>query len=266
MTAELIGKSLRDNRGSAVGWGAVLVASAGLQLAVYPAVRDASHDLDRLLDAYPEAFKALFGVQGSFTSGIGYVQAEVFGFLAPLVLLGVVIGQAARATAAEERAGTLDLLLTNPISRTRVLADKALAVGVNLLAVTAALVAVLVVGGHLAGLDVPASGLVAACAAAAVVALPFGALALLVGAATGRPGWAAAVPVGVAVPAFLLDALSALSDDVRPWRVLSPFHHAAIDDALAGHPDWGGLAVLLLVTAALLGAAVVTFQRHDVKR
>ncbi|MER5267140.1 ABC transporter permease subunit [Actinosynnema sp. NPDC002837] len=266
MAAELIGKTLRDNRGSALGWGAVLVASVGLQLAVYPAVRNARADLDQLLDAYPEAFKALFGVQGSFTSGVGYVQAEVFGFLAPLVLLGVVIGQAARATAAEERAGTLDLLLANPVSRTRVLADKALAIVVSLLAVTAALAAVLVVGGRMAGLDVPVPGLMAACAASAVVALPFGALALLVGATTGRPGWAVAVPVGVALPAFLLDALSALSDDLRPWRVLSPFHHAGIDDALAGHPGWGGIAVLLLVTAVLMGAAIAVFQRHDVTR
>ncbi|MBB5801187.1 ABC-2 type transport system permease protein [Saccharothrix ecbatanensis] len=266
MAAELIRKTLRDNRGNALGWGAVLVASVGLQLAVYPAVRDARGDLDRLLDAYPEAFKALFGVQGSFTSGVGYVQAEVFGFLAPLVLLGVAIGQAARATAAEERAGTLDLLLASPVSRTRVLADKALAIMVGLLGVAAALAGVLVVGSRVVGLDVPVSGLVAACASAAVVALPFGALALLVGAGTGRPGLAVAVPVGVALPAFLLDALSVLSDDLRPWRVLSPFHHAGIDDALAGRPDWGGLALLLLVTAVVLGAAVAVFQRHDVTR
>lgn len=266
MTAELITKSLRDNRSSALGWGAVLVVSVGLQLAVYPAVRDARGDLDQLLDAYPEAFKALFGVQGSFTSGIGYVQAEVFGFLAPLVLLGVAIGQAASTTAAEERAGTLDLLLANPISRTRVLTDKALAILANLLAVTAALAVTLVAGGRAVGLDVPIPDLLAACAAAVVVALPFGALALLVGAGTGRSGFAVAVPVGVAMPAFLLDALSALSEDVRPWRVLSPFHHAGIDDALAGDPGWGGFAVLLLVTAVLLGSAAVTFQRHDIRR
>ena len=70
----------------------------------------------------------------------------------------------------------------------------------------------------------------------------------------------------LALSAFLLDALSALSDDLRPWRVLSPFHHAGIGDALAGRPGWSGLALLLVVTAVLLTAAVATFQRHDVRR
>jgi ABC-2 type transport system permease protein len=265
MTAELVTKTLRDNRSSTLGWGVVLVVSVALQLALFPTIREASANLEQLLDTYPETFKALFGVEGStFTSGVGYLQAEVFGFLAPLVLLGVAIGHAARATAGEERAGTLGLLMANPISRTRLLLDKAAAALVDLLVVTAALAAVLLVGGRLAGLDVSVWWILASCAASALVAMPFGALALLVGAATGRPGVAVAVPVGLALPAFLLDALSALTDAVDPWLVLSPFHHAAIDDALAGRPDWGGFAVLLVLTGVLVGGAVVTFQCHEV--
>jgi ABC-2 type transport system permease protein len=263
MSTELIGKSLRDNRGNTIGWGLVLVAGVVLQMAVYPTVRQAAADFEQLLSSYPEAFKAMFGVGGEFTSGVGYVQAEVFGFLAPLVLLGVAIGQAGRATAAEEQSGTMDLLMANPLSRTKVLLDKALAVLACLLAVAAALAAVLVVSTAVVGLDVPVADLVAASAMSALLAAPFGALALLIGAFTGRRGLAVAIPVGVAVAAFLIKTLAELADWLRPWLVLSPFHHAAIDDALSGDTNYSGALVLICLTAALVLLAVFAFERRD---
>ncbi|MGW4213599.1 ABC transporter permease subunit [Lentzea sp. NPDC004789] len=265
MTTELVRKSLRDNRGSTTGWGIALVASVLLQLAVYPAIRDAADEFEQLLESYPESFKALFNLQQSLASGVGYLQGEVFGFLAPLVLLGVAIGQASRATAGEEKGHTMDLLLANPVSRTRLLLDKALAVFVSVALVTVAFGAVLVVGSSVAGLGVPWPDLVFAVTASAVVALPFGALALLVGALTGRPGLAVALPVGLGLLTYLLDALSPLSEGLRQWRVLSPFHHASVNDALNGDPNWLGLTGLVVLTGLLVMAGGIVFERRDIK-
>ncbi|HEX7304704.1 hypothetical protein [Lentzea sp.] len=156
----------------------------------------------------------------------------------------------------------MDLLPANPISRTRLLLDKAAAVLVSVAVVAVGFGAVLVVGSGLAGLGVPWPDMVAAVAASVVVALPFGALALLIGAATGRPGLAVAVPVGLALLSYLLDAVSALSEALRPWRVLSPFHHAAVADALNGHPNWLGIAGL---AAALVTGAALAFERRDIR-
>jgi ABC-2 type transport system permease protein len=264
MRTDLMSKSLRDNRGSTIGWGLALVASVLLQLAVYPAVRDAAGEFEQLLDSYPEAFKALFNIEQSLASGVGYLQGEVFGFLAPLVLLGLAIGHAAKATAAEEKAHTMDLLLANPISRARLLLDKAAAVLVAVVIVAAAFGVVLIVGSEIAGLGVPWPDLVAAVVASAVVALPFGALALFLGAVTGRPGPAVAVPVGLGLLTYLLEALSTLSEGLRPWRVLSPFHHAAVNEALAGDPDWLGPAGLVVVTGVLVAGAAAAFERRDI--
>ncbi|GLZ27906.1 hypothetical protein Lesp02_00960 [Lentzea sp. NBRC 105346] len=256
---------MRDNRSSTIGWGLALVASVALQLAVYPTVRAAAVDFEQLLASYPEAFKAVFNVRQSPGSGVGYLQGEVFGFLAPLVLLGVTIGHAAKATAGEEHAHTMDLLLANPVSRTRLLLGKALGALTDLAIITVVFGAVLVVGSSISGLDVPVSDLLGAVLASAVVVLPFGALALLVGALSGRPGLAVAVPVGLALLTFLLNALTPLSESLKPWRVLSPFHHAAVNDALTGDPNWTGLAGLLVVTGLLVAGAVAAFERREVR-
>lgn len=265
MTTELMTKSLRDNRTGIIGWGVALVGSVLLQLAVYPAIRDAAGDFEKLLDSYPEAFKALFNVEQSLASGVGYLQGEVFGFLAPLVLLGIAIGQAARATAGEEQSHTMDLLLANPISRTRLVLGKAAAVLAAVAIVTASFAVVLVAGSGAAGLGVPWQDLLAAVLASAVVALPFGATALLVGALTGRRGLAIGVSVGLALFTYLLDALSALAEGLRPWRALSPFHHAGVNEALTGDPNWLGLAGLVALTGLLVAGATAAFERREIR-
>ncbi|MCS7484748.1 ABC transporter permease [Umezawaea endophytica] len=263
MSRDLVVKSLRDNRAGTIAWGLVLVASVALQMAVYPTVRDAAAGFEQLLSSYPEAFKAMFDIQGTFADGAGYVRAEVFGLFAPLVVLGVAIGQASRCTAGEERAGTMDLLVANPVSRREVLLDKAFAVLVDLVVVAAALAAVLLAANALVGLDIPPVDLVVASLLSAVLALPFGALALLVGALTGSRGLAVAAPVGAAVVTFLVQTLAELADWLRPWRVLSPFHHAGLGDAVSGNADALGALVLLGTAGILLALAVLAFERRD---
>ena len=69
-------------------------------------------------------------------SGIGYLKAEIFSVTTPLMLIGMLIGQASAATATEEQHGTMNLLLANPTSRREVVLTKALAVLINLAVAT----------------------------------------------------------------------------------------------------------------------------------
>jgi ABC-2 type transport system permease protein len=107
--------------------------------------------------------------------------------------------------------------------------------------------------------------MLAATVAAGLLGGLFGVLALLTGAATGRRGPAIGVPAALAVAAYLLMALAPLADWLEPWRVLSPFYYYASYDRLVDGMDWGASGVLALVTALLAGAAVLAFERRDLK-
>ena len=77
--------------------------------------------------------------------------------MVPLLLLVAAIGAGARATAGEEERGTLDLLLANPLSRRRLIAEKvaALACEISVLGARclggALLVGVKIVGMEISG-------------------------------------------------------------------------------------------------------------------
>lgn len=100
--------------------------------------------------------------------------------------------------------------------------DKALAMVVGTLGLSALLGLALVAEGALVGMDLPAGNVAAAMLHLALLGLVFGALALAIGAGTGRLGLSRAVPVFVAVVAYVVNGLGGLVDWLAPVQKLSP--------------------------------------------
>jgi ABC-2 type transport system permease protein len=257
-------KTLRDAR-RAIGWWSLgLIAMTALMVAVYPSVRD-NPDLNKMVEDYPDAFKAFLGLGENvdYTSAVGYLNSELFAFMVPLLLLIAAIGAGARATAGEEEAGTLDLLLANPISRRRLVLDKLAALAAEIAVLAFVLWLALLVGVEAIGMNVTPGHLAAATFAAALLAFVFGAIALFLGAALGRRGAAIGIAAAAAVAAYLLSSLAELVGFLEPLRAASPFYHYAANDALRTGLAVEHIGFLLLLAAAAVGAAVVAFERRD---
>ena len=263
MVAPVSVKTLRDHRSGIAGWVAALVLLALMDLAVFPTVKSQAGQMEQFLKAYPEALKAMFGLGADFGTGPGYFDAEFLSFLGPLVVLAIGIGFGAGATAAEEERGTIDWLLSAPLSRTRVMLEKSLGVLLAVLTAGAALLVVLAIGSPAAGLDLGIGGIAAAVANLVLLGWAYGALALFAGAATGHRWAATAVAVGLGLAGYLLTSLSRIVPALGSWRWLSPFTWYASRDALAGHLHAGYLAAFLLTTLIGITLAVVAFRRRD---
>jgi ABC-2 type transport system permease protein len=257
-------KTLRDARRALIWWSLGLVGLAALMIAVYPTVRD-NPDLNKMVKDYPEALKAFiaFGGDVDYVSGPGYLGSELFAFMVPLLMLIAAIGAGARATAGEEERGTLDLMLANPLSRRRLVVDKLAALAIEVVLLALVLWLSLLVGVEVVGMNVSAAHLAAATASAALLAIAFGAIALLLGAASGHRALAIGVTAAGAVAAYLVNSLAALVDFLEPVREASPFYHYVASDPLRD-----GLAlshVAFLVGLALVAAvlAALAFDRRD---
>jgi ABC-2 type transport system permease protein len=112
-------------------------------------------------------------------------------------------------------------------------------------------------------MDVPAGRLAGISLASVLVVLPFGALALAVGCATGRRGGAAGFAATAAVAAFLLETLGSIVPSLDGWRVLSPWNWYASDEVLRSGLALGDVALLVGVAAALAAVAIVAVERRD---
>jgi ABC-2 type transport system permease protein len=262
-TATLFARALVDRWRSLLVWTVGLVGIAAAQLSVYPSVQKSGESMQAFVDQWPEAFREAFGLE-AYGTGPGYLNAELFSMLVPLVLIAVAVGAAAAATAGEEERGTADLLLALPVSRTRVIVAKTGVVLASVVLVAVAGWLALLVGTPLVDLQVAGSDLGAAFVMTTLLALLFGAVALLVGALTGTRAAALGAGIGLAIAAFLLNVLAPMADWLEGWQDASPFAWALQNDPLTTGVDGRGALVLLGVTLVLVVLAWAAFRRRDV--
>ncbi len=263
MLATLIVKSWRDHWRATLGWALGLTGLASVQMAVYPSVRSSAAGTAQLIDSFPPALKSMFRIS-DYTSGPGYLGAELFSIMVPLVFIGVGASWGASATAVEEERGTADLLLTLPVSRTQVLLGKLVAMLAAITALAGVLWAVLMLATRAVDLRVGGVDLAAACAAVALLGWVYLGVGLLLGAMTGRRAVALGAAVALALAGFLLYSLGPLVDGLRPWLRATPFHWALGNDPLRGGLVPGYALLLVGVSAVLFALAAVAFTRRDI--
>lgn len=254
-------KTASEHRGMLVVISSVMFLWMGLIMGpIYVAISGSVADLG---DALPEEMMALFG-GGNLSTPEGFFQIETFGMVAPIALMVVTIAIAAKALAGEEDNRTIGLLLANPVSRSNVLAEKTLTMVVYGAIVGFATFAGVALGVILTGIDMSVANVAATCVLLTLIGLLFGALAMLIGAATGRLALAIFVPAGAALVFHVMNALASLSD--AGWGALSPFHYYLGGDPLNAGMDWVDAAVLAGITIALLALAFPAFNRRDLRQ
>jgi ABC-2 type transport system permease protein len=127
MLRNVLTKSLWDKRRSMGWWIAGMVAMTAWLVAMYPVIRD-SEAMQSFLDDFPPELMAMFGIDPDiYLTGAGYLQAQLFSFIAPIILIAFAVGFGAAATAGEEKSGTMDILLSLPVSRRSIILQKSTA-------------------------------------------------------------------------------------------------------------------------------------------
>lgn len=251
---------LREQRRGLVLWSIAVAAVSAIYVGFWPAMGDAG-DIEAFVENMPAGLVEALGYDDIATPA-GYLRSTIFGLLGPALLLVFAIGTGARLIAGGEEDGTLELELTAPVSRRRVLCERVLALWLGTAVLAAAVTLVAVALGAVVDLDVPTARVVATGLGLLLLALGFGTVALGIGAATGRRAHALAGGAGAAVAAFVLDAIGPLVG--AGWMTtVSPFSWYLEPNPLAAGLGGAGLVGLLAVPLAAAGVALVMLNRRD---
>ena len=258
-------KSLRDIRRGFLWWSLGLIGFVALIISVWPTVHS-NPGLNKLAQDYPEALQAFiaFGGAVDYSSPAGYLGIELFSLMVPLLLLVAAIGTGAGAIAGEEERGTLELLLANPVSRTKIVLEKAAALAVEITGLGFVLWLALWIGALVANMDISAGHLAAATLMAVLLALAYGAIAILIGAATGKRTVAIGLTAAAAVAAYLVNGLAPLVHALEVPQKLSPFYHYAVSDPLRHGLSLTHIGILVAIAVVATGLAPYSFSRRDV--
>lgn len=265
MLRSVVAKTMRDQRRSLLIWSLSMAALVGMYAGFYPSFHQ-SNAYNDVVNQMPKALRDLFtaGIGVDFGSGAGYVYMEMLSFMAPLVVLLYAIGAGASAIAGEEERRTLDLLLSTPVSRARLVLEKFAAMCAGVLAITVAMGVALVSFGAAANMGLDTSNVAAAMVHLALLGLVFGTLALTAGAAAGRMTAARSVAALVAVVGYLVNGFAPSVSWLHPVQKASPFYQYIGADPIRHGLSLAAVGVAVATIIVLVAGAVWLFDRRDV--
>lgn len=259
MTA-LIAARLRERRRALLAWGLPLGAMSAFIVAIYPSVEDA---LARAVRDYPPALKEAFGI-GELANVEQYLQAEMLSLIVPLAAGYLAVRSIAAGLSGAAESGRLDVLLSAPVARSRLVASGFAATAIELAAVLAVSLALTAAGGWLAGAGLSFAAALAGFANVWPLALVFAALGIVLTGFSLRTSIVTGAVAGVLVSMYVADLVGRLDPSLDWVRYGSVFRYygAAIEDGIDPLAFCGVSAVALAL--ATLGALL--FERRDLAR
>ncbi|MGN6275720.1 MAG: ABC transporter permease subunit [Solirubrobacterales bacterium] len=252
----LLRTHLYDRRRSVWAWGLPLGLMSAFIVAIFPSVETA---LSKAIQGYPTGLKEAFGI-GELSNVEQYLHAEMLSLIVPLALGYLAVRAIASGLTGAAESGRLDVLLSAPVSRARLVAAGFLATAVELAAVL--LVTALLTGaGSLlagAGLDAAAARGFANVWPLALLFAGFGAVAagfsLRTSVVTGSVA-------GLLVAMYVLDLVGRLDPSLSGVRYASVFKYYgnAIENGIEPLAFIG----VTLAACALAAIGAWLFERRD---
>jgi len=255
-------KTLWDQRRSLLGWAIGFAGVSLVYTAFFPFA--ATPEYQELINSMPAALVDALGYE-DISSPSGYLGSTVYGLLGSVLIAVMTIGIGTKAIAGSEEDGSLEVLISMPVTRTKVVVHKSLALFVaSVMAGTIMLLAVLAIREPI-DLDIAASNLAAASLNLALLGSLFGAFAIFVGSIVGKRGVAIGAGAGVAVFMFLVDGLAPLVDSLAWMQRISPFYWYNGTGTLKDGLDPAMTALLAAVAVAFVIGGAFAFNRRDVR-
>ncbi|MFH0952549.1 MAG: ABC transporter permease subunit [Patescibacteria group bacterium] len=119
----LFWRIIKDRRTSLIIFSVSGILLLWMYIAMFPSFADQAEDFNKLMDTYPKGFMEAFGIDESsnvFSSVEAFVSIEHFSLIWPIMMIFMMIGLAGNGLAGQIEQGTVEILLSRPISRLKI--------------------------------------------------------------------------------------------------------------------------------------------------
>lgn len=254
---ELVFSLLRDRRRALLAWGLPLGLMSAFIVAIFPSVEDA---LGKAIRDYPTELKEAFSI-GELATVEQYLEAEMLSLIVPLAVGYLAARSVASGLSGAAESGRLDVLLSAPISRRRLVGASFAATAVELASVLLVSLLLTMLGSWLAGAGLALGPALAGFANVWPLALLFAGLGVVVTGFSLRTSVVTGSVAGVLVAMYVMDLIGRLDTSLDWIRYGSVFKYYgnAIEDGV----DPFAFAGVTVVAIALAALGAWLFDRRD---
>ena len=260
MLSTIFLKTLFEKRWTALWWTLSSIALTVFIVIFFPTLKDSFGEAVKNM---PESMRSLIGNVEDYQQLGGYLTVQVFQQMIFLpLILGVIL--CTGLLAGDENEGTLQTLLTHPISRTKVYLHKLAASAVILWIVTFGFFAGSWIGSLLIGEYVDLWRLLQATFMAWLVGMVVSLIGFALAAITGKRALAGSIAGAYAFVMYVITSLVATVTVLKIPEYFSPFHYFNNPSPLKAAFDYGDMFVLLIASVIFIVLGYVLFIRRDI--
>ena len=255
--------SLSRYRGQILGWGLGLAVLGFYLIGFYDTIAAEQETYTRLIENFPKEMMAFFGDFTEMATPQGYLGIEFFSYM-PLILGIFAVMAGSGLLASDEEAGTLELVIAHPISRSALFLSRLLAFTIATASILTFIWLSFVIGKGSSSIDVTAGELALPLIELFAMLMLFGGLALLLSMLLPSRGMAAMVSGLLLVASFFITSLQRIDPNLEPLARFSPLTYYLGGDAILGlNGEW--LASLFGFALLFILASWYFFQRRDLR-
>ena len=256
-------KSLRDSKNVLLYW------SIGIfLLAIYIMFVVSEIPLDQfqtIINSLPDTLSQFIGGSGGidFSTVEGFLNAQIFTIMAPLIVIGIAISSASKSNAYEENIKSLDIILSTPISRERFLIEKILSMITKVVYICVIHWVSYVLAALIFGLDISYENLATICVQLGLMSITFGLICVLVGTITGNTSKSIGIASVIGIVSYLIANIAPLVDSIDFTKFFSLFHYYKDSNPLVnGFHEWHW-SVFIFSSLILILLSLRIFRKRD---
>lgn len=258
----LLFHELRRNKISLIIWSFVIAFMLGVSILIYPEMSSQMDELSSMMSDMG-SFSSAFGMDRlNFGEFMGYFAIECGNTLGlGGAMFAAILG--ATALSKEEKDGTAEFLLTHPISRTKIITEKLLAVICQLALLNAVVVAVTLIGIVIIGAEFEFGKIALVLLSYFLLQVEFAAITF--GVSAFMKNGSVGVGLGVVFGTYFINILANLTEELEVLKYITPFGYADGAHIIPeGSIEIKYLAMGLAFTVLGIAAAYIKYTKKDI--
>lgn len=235
---------------------------AAMYAGMYPAFKDMMADMN---SGIFDQFAFIPGYQ-DMASYIGFLNIEMYQIFYVLIL-GIILGFIAASMVSKEiESKTIDVLMSNPVSRKQIIIEKFLGLIPMVLVINFVTMIVIIGTTIIIGENLNFYYLFLTHIISVPYFLSIVSIGILISTIFDEKMKASIITMALVVAMYIFDSIAELIPDYESLGIISMKHYFNPYDALKfGEVDTVGTSILLVVTVVILLAAVFYFDYKDIK-
>lgn len=262
----IIARTIKDRKLVTAIYIFVALAFLLMYIAMFPSFASQQEQWDQMLKSMPAEMMKAFNLQDySFVHLENFLSAELYSITWPLFLIILAISSAGAALANEVEKGTIEFLLSTPVSRRKLFFSRYLAGAIIVLAFVAVTIYAAIPFARIFDVDVQSTNYFTLVLVAYLFGLATFSISMFLSAIFSDRGKVYFLSAGVIVLMYVANIVATLKEKYADLKYVSFFHYFdAVRILIHNELDKVGIFVFLAVIIVFSIAGIIAFDKRDI--